>query len=354
MARTVIIVAIVVLILLIFLCECIKEPFTFAVDICSAIDKDGSIYTDGSPQLKELCSSPENINPEQTCTVGCDMRTLCRNPGVRFCAEVLHYHPFTCDVSKVHYGGQHAQVDLPPIYRIRKGTCLVADAQGRVANDAGLRACLFRFPSEISVVAKTLATSQLSDSWTLTIENNNPAKISLPLKNPEYANACADFVPSVPTIFKFESGRTPAGQDTSISKDRPSLLERVTRARTHKNQPGRLHVTFRFTLPATSRAKFGDKYEYVATVPEERAQSSPFCKKPMSSRTDVWLCLSLRPRDGKVDEVREIVSGSDGKIHVYRSNEVIDFDMSQILTVNGTEPEIWLGLRDGAVDHGLA
>lgn len=353
MARIVIIVAIVVLIALMLVCECIKEPFTFAADICSAIDKDGSIYTDGSPQLKQLCSAPESINPEQTCNVGCDMKTLCRNPGVRFCAEAIHYHPFTCDVSKVHYGGQHSQVDLPPVYRVRKGTCLVTDSRGKVANDARLRACLFRFPSEISVVAATLATSQLSESWTLTIGDSVPARVSLPLKTQDYATACAKYAPSVPTMFKFESGRTPGGQDTSVSKDVPSLLERLSRARSHKNQPDRLHVTFRFTLPETSRAKFGDKYEYVATVPEDRAQNSPFCKMPISARTDVWLCLSLRPRDGKVDEVREIVSGSDGKIHVYRSNALIDFDMSRPLSVNGTVPEIWLGLRDGAADHGL-
>lgn len=354
MPRLVVIVSTVLLIAVIFVCECAKEPFkTFSEDICSSINTESALYTKSPAdlRLKVLCASPETINPDQTCTVGCDIQTLCRNPGVGFCGTVALFHKLTCDVSRTHYG-EHPHPDLPRVYRVRKGTCLSTTNDGRVVEDTNLRACLMRFPSRVSVVGASLTgDSNFLGTWTVTLDRRNPGTMSLPLATTGFATACAAVVGyRAPAMYTFESSRTPSEEDTSSPDVGPVITNRLKRAATQQNQPKLIHVTARFTCPVCVPT-FGGKFAYVAPVSGTHPVS-PFSKMEISVRTKVWVCMTLSPKEGKIVEVREIMEGSDGKTRIYKSATPADFDMTIPVSSSGDPPELWLGLRDGAADHG--
>ena len=344
------------------MCECVKEGFAFAVDACDAINKDGHVYK-SSPRLQELCERAESINPSRTCLVECDVPTLCGDPSVGLCRR-SRTSPLLCRVTADYYGSHPENGDLPEVYRVRRGTCLVVSADGEAVADRRLKAALLRFPDEVAMVGSGLAhASRLQSSWSVTFSDavGDDGQLPLPLIGPDYAVEATKearrrgVAARIPTAVLHESCVSPGGRDTSFKTEPVPLQQRLARARDHENQPRVLHVTARFALPDSTSVTLAGM-TYAASSPGQQERFSPVSGKKLSVRTDVWIMLAVSPKANSVTEIREVLKGSDGSTHVTRVRTgdsikpLSGGDGGPVVSYAGQPPELWLGMRDAAGD----
>lgn len=336
-----------------------REGFSFARDVCDSINKESRVYL-GSPRLQALCSGADDINPERTCLVDCDIAHLCGNPSVGLCRQAQSA-PALCEVSGDYYGHHPDNSHLPNVYRVRRGVCISMSTDGRAIRNAALRSALMRFPESLAVVGTALTDeSPLTPSWSVTLADSRTDDnlVELPLASPDYASRGAEMArelgvsASVPSAVLHESCLTPSGQDTCFVTDPAALQDRLARARDHENQPGTLHVTALFTLPDTTQATVGG-LAYLTALPGQPRAASPVSGKPLSARTTVWLMAEVSPKLGVLGQVREVLVGSDGTTHVTMVRPPAGLHPlgdGPFVAYSGQHPELWLGMRDAAAD----
>ena len=348
------------------LCRQKVEKFGFATDVCGSIDPDSNVYRD-SADLRALCDRADLINPEEACLVDCDVGSLCRNPSVGYCRKARSSHRL-CDVTDDYYGSHPENADLPKVYRVRRGACLAATAAGAFVDGPDLRAALMRFPASVAVVGSALGhESRFKEAWTVTLPASpgaGAADVDLPLASHAFVQEAARRARGsgvsalVPAALLHESCASPGGNDTSFPTEPAPLARRTARAAGHRNQPPRLHVTLRFTLPSTSRVRIGGApgLVYSSFAAGQPRTSSPVSEAPLSVRTDVWLMIEVSPKDGRVTEAREVLSGSDGKVRISKAAPAagwaFDAQDPDVVSFAGDPPELWLGMRDAARDAG--
>lgn len=344
------------------------EGFTLATDVCDSINTESRVYT-GSPGLREICERADLINPDETCLVDCDVDSLCRNPSVGHCRKPRGPSAL-CDVTDNYYGSHPDNSGLPSVYRVRRGTCLVATAEGAFVDDANLRRALLRFPESLAIVGGALGhESRLHDSWTVTLAatpgassedvrlESSLASYDFVVESAERARGSGASHP-VPTAVLHESCVSPGGEDTSFSTEPAPLQERLARASLHENQPPVLHVTMRFSLPDTARLQIGPTgpsgliYTPATSGQTRQVKKSPVSGARLSVRTEVWLMLEVSPKDGVVREAREVLRGSDGRLHISRRKDLGPAAAAPMsfLSYQGQPPEMWWGMRDAARD----
>lgn len=349
------------------LCECAKEGFRgFAEDACDALNKDSAVYQ-SSPRLQALCDRAGGINPTRTCLVDCDVRELCGDPSVGLCRQP-RASPVQCRITADYYGSHPENRDLPDVYRVRRGTCLSAAADGEAIADRRLLLAMLRFPDELAIVGSGLGhASRLQGSWSVTFSNlrGDDGQMGLPLVEPDYAvEATAEarrrgVAARIPTAVLHESCVSPGGRDTSFMTEPVPLQQRLVRARDHENQPPTLHVTARFALPDTASMSVAG-IAYRAFVPGQPEQHSPVSGKKLSVRTEVWLMVAVSPKTDAVTELREVLKGSDGVTHITRVRtgaplrSMSGASGEAFVSYTGEPPALWVGMRDAAGDVTLS
>lgn len=362
---TVLWIATILAVCVIMLTGCLKriEDFTFATDVCESINPDSDVYNN-SPKLQELCNNPDIINPNETCLVDCDVDTLCRNYSVGYCRKPRGSNVL-CDVTDNYYGSHPENIDLPKIYRMRRGTCLVATVEGAFVDDTNLRKALLRFPKSIAMVDGNLRhETEFANTWTVSI-TSSLSSVSSDLYLPLISDDSHDFVKEstdisrkygvsyhVPTALLHESCVSPGDRDTSVTTEPTPLQDRLNRASNHENQPPVLHITAKFTLSGTTSAKFGGDagLVYQSLIPGQTGVVSPVSGVDISVRTEVWLMLEISPKDMKLLEAREVIVGSDGRMHISKSGMDKTIDVGSFIDYSGDAPKLWLGMRDAALD----
>ena len=329
------------------------EGFSIATKICRGLRQDSSVLA-GSPLLRQLCGSADEINPDQACLVDCRVDALCGNPSVGFC-RAPRYHKATCDVTAAYRGSEPDNDDLPRVYRVRRGACLIATAGGRVVDTPEARRVLARFPATLACVGTALeAETALPGEWAAAFRDDARDDIAFPAGDPFASHAAGrarSLGPSarVPVMCLHESSSDPGGHDTSFPAEPQEFASRLLRARDHERQPPVMHLCARFTLPDTASARFGGEL-YASTMPGARESASPFTGQLLPVRAEVWLLLQIEPAAAEVTEVREVIRGSDGVTRVSRSARRRPVTLERFVEHAGTAPRLWHGMRDAAAD----
>lgn len=338
-----------------------REGFGFASDVCDSINKESGVYR-GAPRLQELCSSAKDINPSRTCLVDCDVDKLCGDPSVGLCRRAKG-SPLLCKVTADYYGSHPDNADLPDVYRVRRGTCIVFSADGEPVADGALERAMMRFPDEVAIVGSRLShASRMQSNYSVTFSDNRggDGRGALPAVEPDYAvHATAEarrqgVAARIPTAVLHESCVSPGGHDTSFKTDPAAIQQRIIRAKDHENQPPILHVTARFSLPETASATIAG-VNYTALLPGQQDKVSEVSGKKLSLQTEVWIMVAVSPKTGSVTEAREVLKGSDGFTHVtrVRTGEAVEgmgWGDGDLVSYTGQPPDLWVGMRDAATD----
>lgn len=336
--------------------ECLRcETFSMATELCGSFSDNSAMYA-SSPRLQELCKKAESINPTETCYVGCDVKTLCRNPKTLGCMG-MNSHPALCDVSYLYYS--KALDGMPKVFRVARGTCLLATESGKFVYNRTLRSALLRFPYKIAIVGDSIGhDSAFPENWSYSFPASNLATtsaVNLSLVEHAYVvesslmartiGASAD----IPTVVYHESCFRPDGGDTSLNIQAASLQSLLTRAASHANQPPVVHITVRFTMPVTSRLDIAGAV-YAMDDPGSTSSTSPLTGGPISPQSSVWLSISVSPKTDKMTEAREVIVHPDGMMQLSMKRLDRKMDARNIISYTGHPPDIWLGMRDASRD----
>lgn len=324
------------------------EHFSFAKEMCDKLRKSNAQIAESSELLK-LCDQADRINPDETCDVDCDMSHLCGNPATSYCKKAGTSDKVLCDVS-YKYSGDHVEnSDIPRVYRLRKGSCVVSDPYGKINNSEFSREILLSFPDEISVVGHSLkSTTSFSPEWSVSVPNNNGGQIDFPTDTDDFKDACISeagktrVAARVPVAFKYETSKEPGGKDHSLKTDVASFKQRVLRAKEHHNQPPLVFVGFRFKLLNTHGFRIGAAH-FNHYSPGQTPNNSPVSNIPLPINSHITLCVGIEPKNGKITSIREVIVTPENT-HISLSRREFEFDAKLPIEFSGEEPDMWLGL----------
>ncbi|AUF82281.1 hypothetical protein TetV_189 [Tetraselmis virus 1] len=325
----------------------LKENFNFVNDVCHVINPEN--VTD---KVLTICGNAPDMSSE--CTVGCDVDTLCRNPGIGYCVKNTHEsNPALCDVTNSFLinGKKIQSFSHYRLFKIRRGNCIIVlSKNGYLSDTNNARKMLSEFPSNICIVKTSLAgQSNFHENWRVKIRGNQKTEFMLPLTSDAFIEEAKKNVMSpagkLPVLYKILTSTSPKNEETVTNTDKTILNEIITNTDSKNQILKKLFFSTRFVLGETISFSMGEKINYVVPSPGVMNTKSPVSETELSSLSIISLTIEVDIETRTITGLREIIIENNKNVTFCKRTVNIPLEESIIKSV-GTDPEMWLGIKD--------